>query len=235
VPSIGSWVPSEREAPDEAARVYAPGVGHTRLTLSIPYMPDARGNWNLALTTLGTRAQMVWAIRQIVLAAGARLREFEIFAYESLDDPRAARAYADLHRGKVMLPIVETLQDYWREPSSLDRVLATDAAVEALPQTATVRALHLELSATEFLLVRGLLRATRSPADRTKPVNLNSVEGICARGRAHFRKLDSIAPAVLNLQAGDWLRAAVRTQAGWEAARGPKLRSLTPDDLISLE
>ena len=229
VPGSGFWTPSEHAEPREAARVYAPGAKHTRLMLTIPF-DKTRPNFSHGHTVLGNRTQTMSALREVVLAAGARIREFELVAYESMDEPTIFRAYRDLRLGRKPLFQVGLIQDHWRRPEVLDRVLAMDAAAQSVPQTATLRELHLDLSPAEHLLVRHLIAQTIyawAGAGPRARVNLNDARG-------PFRRTNSINNEILDLAAKGWIARAVREPAGWFAERGPKLRGLGSADLIPI-
>jgi len=236
------WLPSIRIEPDECVRVYAPGAAHTRLILHLPLV-DPGLSYACAL---GSRTDTAIAVRDLVLAAGGRMRELELLCFESFDDADALSAYDELYdgqmwhypperyHGQVLLhprkdnqPALAILQDYWRKPGILDRILSTDAANQSLTQTETIYELHTDLPALEHLIMRQVIMASATAGNRRRlRVNTNPIVGACS---AH-----DFGNAVVCLANTGWLEGAVQRPIGWEVSRGPRLRGMTRDDLVGL-
>ena len=236
------WLPSIRIEPDECARVYAPGVNHTRLILHLPLVNPGVSY----ATTLGSRTDTAIAVRDLVFAAGGRMRELELLCFESFDDQRAIAAYDELYdgqmwhypperyRGQVLLhprkdnqPALARLQDYWRQPGLLDRVLSTDAANQSLPQIEAIYELHTGLSPLEHLIMREAIMKSAAGGTRHRfRVNTSPIVGACSA--------QDFGNAVLRLANSGWLAGVQAHPIGWEVSRGPKLKGISRDDLVGL-
>ena len=216
----GTWVPSEREEPIECARVYAIGKRYTRVMLSLP----SEG-------LLGNCAQTAQTLRELAREAGGRSRVLDLAAFESHDDPAVRTAYRQIEDFRTLLPRLEVIARYWRESGLIDRALAQDAVAGLQTRPDLVRAVHLDLSPTEHLLLRHLVSAT---SHRVLRANLNDARGVRAQGSKIFRTLDAIKPAVLALEQAGWIRDVLRTPTGWEVARGTLALPLNPGDFVAL-
>jgi hypothetical protein len=217
----GIWQPSVRDEPHECARVYASGKKYTRVMLSLP-----------ADKLLGTCEETARTLRDLARKAGGRCRVLDLAAFESHDDPAVHAAYRQIGAYRTMLPRLAVIARYWRESGLIDRSLAQDAAEGSQAHPDLVRAIHLDLSPTEHLLLRHLVSATRRRA--AQRANLNDAWGIRGQGSKIFRTLDSIKPAVLSLEQAGWVRDVLRTPTGWEVARGKLAQPLSPDDFVAL-